>query len=702
MNLSKDINKSINADLHRQLQLSNISKKSNINHKENVINALSAKTNLPINTGLLQNISNSQMKDLDYQIQLQKISKQSNPNIQQAPVKSISKVDENMIREYNEQFQKNKVVPILDEEGNPVLDINGKPMTKVMKYIPLVEPAQAVVDEASLEHELSPEDEVRIEQEKIRLQSQFENLANLIREKEQEIIDLDNSRRTSIMTSFFFRSKKNLLTRELQTLIQRQYNLRNETQRLNNIERENASNILHNQSIRNQINLSNKAIATNYYEQLKILNSGAFNTDKNIGETDDAYFNRLKQNAEQEEPNDLLFKATLENNKLFKNILKKIINNNSLIEQVSNSLTNEEKLLICQKKALFIEKFTSLYGIHNKAIVAENVIEFCKAFDTSQAEVNALIDYVSNSKSSSGIHFSTIEDIFSITNKGKSLFFKIVIPLNTNHPILFYSRTASTGSFRQYINLSFTPNDTDIIPLNFKQMAEYLNIPLKNLSKILGGEKDTTIINQLSMGYNVPIQREIRNNKFIFEDETTTYYTKISALDARTKKISHRLLGAGIENDPIDEVVPFGSVFLQLKKLYYKNIVCIKDKQNNNIKSFKNTKVSNDFVKIIMNLIKNEYPTKNEINKLTEKEKNLFERLIYLAHLHKKEGLEKHINDDTINELKHKLKLIEEDINAGNNNKELLKELENILMTLVDYKAITYKSARNHYLQYLE
>ena len=102
-----------------------------------------------------------------------------------------------------------------------------------------------------------------------------------------------------------------------------------------------------------------------------------------------------------------------------------------------------------------------------------------------------------------------------------------------------------------------------------------------------------------------------------------------------------------------------------------------------------------------MNITKDKFPSKMELENLNQTERNLFDRVIHLAKLHKNPHLEKNINKSIEETLKKELNLIEEDINAGNNNKELVREMEKILMSLVDYGCITYKNAKKHINQYL-
>ena len=81
-------------------------------------------------------------------------------------------------------------------------------------------------------------------------------------------------------------------------------------------------------------------------------------------------------------------------------------------------------------------------------------------------------------------------------------------------------------------------------------------------------------------------------------------------------------------------------------------------------------------------------PTSHDINLLPINEKQIYDRLIYLANLNK---LLPHTKDKTIQELKHRMKLIEGELEAGNDNLSLFKELYKIAHALNQFKVITKK-----------
>ena len=155
--------------------------------------------------------------------------------------------------------------------------------------------------------------------------------------------------------------------------------------------------------------------------------------------------------------------------------------------------------------------------------------------------------------------------------------------------------------------------------------------------------------------------------------------------------------GVGIIKENIPEKVKFGKLILNLHKLYYRNILCVKQHNGISIIGFTNTKISEKFVRLIMNLLEKIQPTINELHNLSTGEKQLYDRLIFLAHLNK---MLPHTQDKTVHDLKKKMTLIEGEIGAGNDNKDLLKQLYKICHTLKDFGVLTPKDIKAYLKQF--
>ena len=109
---------------------------------------------------------------------------------------------------------------------------------------------------------------------------------------------------------------------------------------------------------------------------------------------------------------------------------------------------------------------------------------------------------------------------------------------------------------------------------------------------------------------------------------------------------NERFVGWGINNEEIPQKVKFGRLLLLLNKLYYKNILSLKNQSGQAIEHFANAKISDALVEIIYRLCKNENINISLIKLLNNDEKQLLDTILYMA------GLHKHINNDRPEQIK--------------------------------------------------
>ena len=151
--------------------------------------------------------------------------------------------------------------------------------------------------------------------------------------------------------------------------------------------------------------------------------------------------------------------------------------------------------------------------------------------------------------------------------------------------------------------------------------------------------------------------------------------------------------GVGLPKDIPKGLIPFGRCKIHLYKLYYDNEFVLKDSSGFNIPGVKNVKVSDDFVTIIMKIHNNENVNQSFIKKLSSNEQDLYDLFIFKC------GFKNLDNDhkSKIDKLKSNLEVIQGEIEAGNDNKEILKELYDVLHQLAVYKCISLNDAKKHY-----
>ena len=117
-----------------------------------------------------------------------------------------------------------------------------------------------------------------------------------------------------------------------------------------------------------------------------------------------------------------------------------------------------------------------------------------------------------------------------------------------------------------------------------------------------------------------------------------------------------------------------------------------------------NVKVSDNLADIIVNMCKNEHPTKQTLDTLNSDEKKLFDILLYVSGLRKSKhiGLTENASakDANIKELKKRFKITEAQIQAGNNNPVVKAELKDIVNKLVLYHAISQNNGKKYLQQF--
>jgi hypothetical protein len=190
----------------------------------------------------------------------------------------------------------------------------------------------------------------------------------------------------------------------------------------------------------------------------------------------------------------------------------------------------------------------------------------------------------------------------------------------------------------------------------------------------------------------------------LFDNERTKrgiYTELVKRIKTRTEERDvtvdgKEVKGYGMPLEVHRGLVDFGKNKINLYKLYYDNILVVKNPGKGNVNGFKNSRVSDNFVDIIMAVVKKQPVPKQSLKMLSSGERETYDLLMTMSGLHRSES---HNGDDKthINNLKERLSRIESEIMAGNDNASLLKELHEILMRLHYFKVITVNQALKHY-----
>lgn len=251
-----------------------------------------------------------------------------------------------------------------------------------------------------------------------------------------------------------------------------------------------------------------------------------------------------------------------------------------------------------------------------------------------------------------------------------------------NKPILLMSYTGNKGTFKELSN-----RKSENYSLYKELLYKFLKLNSDDIQRLFG----------ISSTGVIPVEGIIKIITLLGLQPTLLAENEIPILKnprKSTTKESRPIIGLGIKED-IPEYVEFGKYILLLKKLFLKNILSIHKKNHQKVPGFKNYNVSNEFVNLIMKLIKKENLTPQDLSTLKLGEKELLDTLLTLCELNKK--IITGSGSETLNKVKEQLKLIEGQIEAGNNNPLMKDELYKVLFKLVSLGSITEKQARTHY-----
>jgi len=620
------------------------------------------------------------------------------------PVKLFSKLDEDMVQEYQ------KKIPSTFEYIDP-----NTGETKYRKYLP-----PNAVPQLEENADFIPESELkRVEGE---VQDQIDELLQIIKLETanlQRLNRLQEQTKQQINEGFYGLEEGQTQLDEIMYAIDKKQD------RLTEAEQKYNSAIEYKKNIRPNYERYNAEVASlkkrnlqkvnMYRDELNLLNKGAFSTEKADNESEIDYLQRLQRNAELLAPDDELYDAKQATINDFRIKMRELIKDPVIIEQVINALdSNDEdidnKATLLKEWAVVKRKFISTYGINNPKITASDIITFFNYFLTiGESGLSMAVESEMKSPSETGLNNDGVEviyepayDIAVVVNHAteKSLFFKMATD-NTKYYLL-YSFTGEEGSFKQYFDSRSNVVYSQKIPADRKQGQKKAGESSSSTREIENKTGLTPI--QINKAFNVPNPSSlVLSESKIMKTMRDNNIPAISIVDERVRQIPYAstkngpikyteygmgLHSAmqGVSTEHIPQYIPFGSVIILMRKLYYNNQLAVRNKHMKTIAGFKTEKVSEPFVKIITNMVKGIQPTHSDITQLSNKERMLYDKLVMLGNLNKSVP---HQGDRTVDELKKRLKVIEAEIEIGNNNPMLKQEIYTILHSLKSFKVIT-------------
>ena len=448
-----------------------------------------------------------------------------------------------------------------------------------------------------------------------------------------------------------------------------------------------------------------------YEENLIEQNRGRLNIQRQPTESDEDYLARMSDVADTRYDQERAdFEADMTQLKLLKTNLKDIIRKESMIEAVVKAFSHSDRFQLNKYFAFIKDRFTKHFGADNQNLTATEVIDLLKEFlqigkygsnyelaqleddeeedetDVNPKNFDIFDEELKNRGAGQSEKFSVKNNGISleIINKQKNhkLYIKCVtqkIKQDVERNMILFSHTGEEGSFAQlkYGPARYEDDGVDTL------LNKYLDMTVDEQRTILGGVEIGDIAEHLnSKGISPRKAKRIKKNVNI----GSNLYTEKS------------IWGWGVKTANIPKTCPFGKVSVNLQNLFYKNVLTVKHQNGINIPSFRNVKVSDNMVKLVMKQCQGETIKRGDYDNLSSLEREIYDKLIYVAGLHK--TTEHHSVDKSKESYKNRLEVIVGEIEAGNNNPELMQQLYDTLHTLVSFNVLANSEAKRYYNEY--
>ena len=447
------------------------------------------------------------------------------------------------------------------------------------------------------------------------------------------------------------------------------------------------ANIAANEKEEAIVQKKNKDIAKEYREKFNLLNWQQQQVGQQPNESDDAYIKRLKD-LENLKVDSTLYKqkAINENINKLKTNLKQIVKDDFKIEEIAKNFREGDDAYILNSYWSQISEYLKKYGfdVNNKDLNYLKLVEELKAaiqnIKVQPFNINTTATAKINSSNTPTIVNSSVQtkkisdDVLELMNFGEtnSLKQKLYIKL-LDKGEMAYSKDNINYSKFGFQTKKEKPNPLDEPKNNFFfDIIKYFNSNLvpksEDYNKIFGDSK--------------------------IKSEIYAHIKKKLKAEMKTGSGMHKIEE---HKEEIPKVINFGRNKLLLNKLYYNNILSVKDSKMHSIENMPNKHVSDNFVQIIYNIYNNKIDN-NDFN-LSNSEQELLSVLLYVSGLNKKNNIDIK-RDDNVKKLKERFTLVESQIKAGNNNPVVKEELKQIIKKLYLFKAISLNSAKDYIKQF--
>lgn len=156
--------------------------------------------------------------------------------------------------------------------------------------------------------------------------------------------------------------------------------------------------------------------------------------------------------------------------------------------------------------------------------------------------------------------------------------------------------------------------------------------------------------------------------------------------------------GEGIKSKSLPKRAHFGKVSINPHNLYHKNLLQVRNLKGQAI-GVSDIKVSDGMSEMLLKMLEGVNPTKKDFAILEKHEPSLYNNLIHLAQLHK--NYDTPNLNETKEQMKHRMELVQGEIEAGNTAPSILSEAKQLLRLMVGNGMLKSTQARKHY-EYLK
>ena len=597
-------------------------------------------------------------------LQNSRISQATWSSISTLPQKIFSLADEELIKENNEQFP--------SEEMNPEKDLE-------LDAIPIENPIIASQFD-------------QLDQKEMDRANDIEEIKNLVRDFFLERKAVREAYNTRLITQQEYIKKNKEINLKLKQLDGEKKDIENELKMIADERNDANQQRKEYEADVSSIKAKNKEQIEMYRQEKNLLNKGENSIPQQPNETEDKYIDRLRTNAERIAPEDVLFNSKIMIQRTFREKLKELVRSDIKIDQIANRIDPIDEVKnkhdIIKYWTKFKSSFLQTFGTKPQQLTADDVVEYIESFLNGGDDLTTGLPIVQNAaamgKAGTRVVITADKDVAELFNpdNNKSVYFRIISPVAPQVKqaklVLLYSFQvgAPKGSCEQYME-TYLAQGQEKAGKIIRDETGISSADLKALG--LSDNPDVIAKNLFKAPFNISITN----------DFTSGFY------ETANKRQRKEVFGYGVGGSVLPRYADFGKLLILLRKLYLENILSIRWKSKTNVAGFTHVKVSEDFVQIILNMMQGNSPTRMDIGNLTTQERHLYDRLISIAMLQKEMV---HTTPKTVNDLKKRLKLIEGEIEAGNNNPNLVKEIKQVLLSLQHLGVIT-KSQINSYLK---